>query len=134
MGLAVAHLAPKSYPTSAANGRAKTPRSLLFSAFIVFLALLVMPCMNTTTAATRFLSPVHATLFLALHRPAFALFVVVVLVQHQSGDWQQQLMAKRCFFFDIVCEYLIIPVCLLQFSGLHFAQSPKGYQTHHTRL
>jgi hypothetical protein len=55
-------------------------------------------------------------------------------VQHQSGDWQQQLMAKRCFLFWHLLRVLHHSVCSSQFSGLRFAQSPKGYQTHHTRL
>jgi hypothetical protein len=82
MGLAVAHLSHNS-------SRAKQPRSLLCSASIILLVLLLMPCMNTTTAATRFLPPLHATLFLALHRPAFTLFVVVVLLQYHNDSWQR---------------------------------------------
>jgi hypothetical protein len=100
MGLAVAHLTRKSSHSSALSlehGIAKTPQSLAISALITILFLLVIPCMNTTTAASRFLSPTHATLFLALHRPAFSLFVASILVRFQSGYWQQQFMKERYF-------------------------------------
>ena len=92
MGLAVAHVTRNGLHPGAAsrpNSSAQPQRSLLLSAAIVGLVLLLMPCMNTTTAATRFLSPLHATLFLALHRPAFSVFLVVMLLQYQNKNWQQ---------------------------------------------
>ncbi len=92
MGLAVAHCTrfiPQSSSAARATRGVKQPRSLLFSVSIIILVLLLMPCMNTTTAATSFLSPTHATLFLALHRPAVSLFVVVVLIQYQNDSWQR---------------------------------------------
>lgn len=106
MGLAVAHLTTsKSSHSSVASrvdGREKKPQSLLFSALILVLFLLVIPCMNSTTAAARFLSPTHGALFLALHRPAFALFVAVMLVRYQNSCWQQQVMADRYFPMSFV--------------------------------
>lgn len=106
MGLAVAHLTTsKSSHSSVASrvdGREKKPQSLLFSALILVLFLLVIPCMNSTTAAARFLSPTHGALFLALHRPAFALFVAVMLVRYQNSCWQQQFMADRPTLCSIV--------------------------------
>lgn len=72
----------------------------MFSAFTVALFLLVMPCMNTTTVATRFLSQTHAALFLTLHRPAFSLFVAAIIVQYESGCWQQQFMSERYFLIS----------------------------------
>ena len=103
MGLAVAHLTLHN-----SFSRAKQPRSLWSSASIILLVLLLMPCMNTTTAATRFLSPMHATLFLSLHRPAFTLFVVVVLLQYHNDSWQRD--NEAAWYNWNSCTDIIVPV------------------------
>jgi hypothetical protein len=115
MGLAVAHLArdgSRTSLTSRADGTGKQPRSLLFSLGIVVVALLLSPCMNTTTACSEFLSPVHATLFLALHRPAFSVFIVIILIQYDNQSWQRNVEATwYCLMFaPFFYSFFITPI------------------------
>jgi Cu/Ag efflux pump CusA len=100
MGLAIARLSHASAPacgiSSAKQHRsstAKLPKPFMLSASIIVLVLLLMPCMNTTTAESGFFPPLHATLFLALHRPCFCLFIAVLLLQYQNDAWQQAAVA-----------------------------------------
>jgi hypothetical protein len=118
MGLAVAHVTRNGLHTGAASrpsSSTQPQRSLLLSAAIVGLVLLLMPCMNTTTAATRFLSPLHATLFLALHRPAFSVFLVVILLQYQNELWQQSTEAAWSFPFFVCPIYYFIILSVYHF-------------------
>jgi hypothetical protein len=124
MGLAVAHftrggsrtrLTPRADATTE-----KQPRSLLFSFGIVAVALLLSPCMNTTTACSEFLSPGHATLFLALHRPAFSVFVVIILIQYVNQSWQRKIEATWYFliFARFPCPYLMMLILIIQAQGM----------------
>ena len=126
MGLAVAHVTRNGLHTGAASRSSistQPQRSLLLSAAIVGLVLLLMPCMNTTTAATHFLSPLHATLFLALHRPAFSVFIVVMLLQYQNELWQQSAEAAwSCPFFVPILSFYH-PCLYARFSGPSCAPS-----------
>ena len=145
MGLAVAHVTRNGLHTGAASrpsSSTQPQRSLLLSAAIVGLVLLLMPCMNTTTAATRFLSPLHATLFLALHRPAFSVFLVVILLQYQNELWQQSTEAAWSFpffvcpiyYFIILSFYHFIILLHARFSGPSCAASCSDCPNPPTRL
>jgi hypothetical protein len=132
MGLAVAHftrdgsrarLTPRADATTG-----KQPRSLLFSLGIVAVALLLSPCMNTTTACSEFLSPGHATLFLALHRPAFSVFVFIILIQYVNQSWQRKIEATWYFliFTRFCCPYLM--TLIIQAQGmLHAGQDVRVF-------
>jgi hypothetical protein len=125
MGVAVAHFsrhASRARLTPRADATTgRQPRSLLFSLGVVAVALLLSPCMNTTTACSQFLSPGHATLFLALHRPAFSVFVVVILIQYANQGWQRNFEATWYFliFARFYCPYLM--TLIVQAQGMFHA-------------